>query len=191
MIKDFADELWHEILSCSSRYHGLLYYAVKTTRIFCHFSCKSKVPNRENVVVFESYDEAIAHGFRPCKRCRPDLGSYYSPEGHLIGKARDLLETHYANPKISEEAASRLGVSPFHFQRLFKKHTGCTPKEYVTKIRMDKAQELLQQKSMGTMEIGLEVGFKTLSAFFETFRKQTGLSPKEYRSQFKNPPPKE
>lgn len=185
MITNLDDEIWNAIITCNSHYDGLLFYAVKTTGIFCFFSCKSKVPNRENVVVFESFDEATASGFRPCKRCRPDIGPDYSPDEQIVRKARHLLEGHYVNPDILVEAGNNLGLSRFHFQRLFKKYTGNTPKEYVTKLRVEKAQDLLKQNSIGNLEIGMEVGFKSLSTFYETFRKQTGLTPKEYQRQFR------
>ena len=174
------DRLWQAILSCSPEYDGKLYYAVKTTGIFCHFSCNSKTPRRQNVRIFESVEEAIAAGFRPCKRCRPDLGPFYDPDAQLIRTACHIFESGFANPRVGEEVPSRLGISPFHFQRLFKRHTGLTPKEYLTGVRIARAQDLLGKPGLTTMAVAFDTGFRSLSAFYATFRRVTGDSPREY-----------
>lgn len=50
---------------------GSFYTAVKTTKIFCLPSCSAKKPNRENVIFYNTKDEAIGNGYRACKVCRP------------------------------------------------------------------------------------------------------------------------
>ena len=57
-------------------FDGVFFYAVKTTSVYCRPSCKSKKPNLTNLLFFETAAEAQAAGFRPCKRCRPDLAEY-------------------------------------------------------------------------------------------------------------------
>lgn len=68
-----VDVMWKAVSSCDNSYDGIFFYAVKTTRIFCRPSCKSRTPLPENVVYFPVFSMAMEKGFRPCKRCRPDL----------------------------------------------------------------------------------------------------------------------
>lgn len=66
------ERYWQAIVANDASYDGTFYYAVTTTGIFCRPSCKSRVPKRENVRVFQDRQTAVAEHFRPCKRCRPD-----------------------------------------------------------------------------------------------------------------------
>jgi len=67
-----TDDMWKAIVECDSSYDGTFYYGLRTTKIFCKPSCKSKTPNRENVGIFATPENARRAGLRPCKRCRPD-----------------------------------------------------------------------------------------------------------------------
>jgi AraC family transcriptional regulator, regulatory protein of adaptative response / methylphosphotriester-DNA alkyltransferase methyltransferase len=67
------DEKWEIILACDRSYDGLFYNAVKTTKIYCRPSCRSKKPKKENVVFYQSIDAVEKAGFRSCKRCQPDV----------------------------------------------------------------------------------------------------------------------
>ena len=172
---------WEASTANDSSFDGIFYYAVKTTGIVCRPSCKSKIPNRENVSFFNSLEEALHSGYRPCKRCRPDLGVQYDPEKESVTLVCEILKNHYHNPELLEELPSRAGISSFHLQRLFKKVTGYTPKEYLQGIRVQKAAELIKQGQMNNTDVCLMVGFKSLSSFYSAFRQQMGVSPKEYR----------
>ncbi|MCL6516648.1 Ada metal-binding domain-containing protein [Alicyclobacillus sp.] len=69
------EDLWHAIVNCDVAYDGRFYYGVVSTGVFCRPSCRSKTPKREHVRIFLTTGEARAAGFRPCKRCKPDLQS--------------------------------------------------------------------------------------------------------------------
>lgn len=181
MNKLSENKMWEVSIANDASYDGVFYYAVKTTGVVCRPSCKSKIPNRDNVSFFRSFEEAIHHGYRPCKRCRPDLGARYAPEKESIESACNILKAEYHNPEILEELPSRVGISSFHFQRLFKKVTAHTPKEFLQGIRVNKAAELLVRSKRNNTDICLTVGFKSLSGFYSAFRLQKGCSPREYR----------
>lgn len=57
------------IITRNAEYDGKFYYGVKTTTIVCNPSCRARVPKTENIVFFDSINEAIKNGFRPCKIC--------------------------------------------------------------------------------------------------------------------------
>lgn len=185
MVKLAEDTLWQATVNNDGSYDGRFYYAVRTTRIVCRPSCRSKPPSRENVEYFADIEEAVRHGYRPCKRCRPDSAVPYRPEEEMADKICGLLATEYANTKILEELPARVGLSRFHLGRLFKTVTGRTPKEYLQRIRLDRARELLKASELSGTEVCYEAGFNSLSNFYALFRAATGLSPREYRRRIR------
>jgi len=176
-----AELLWEAVISCRAEYDGKFFYGVKTTRIFCRPSCKSKTPRRENVDFFESAKEAMEKGYRPCKRCRPDLQeAVYDPNEQKVEEIRDLLEKEYHSEWTLGMLARRVGMSSFYLQRIFK---GVSPKQYLNRIRVEEAKRLLASSGQTITEICFAVGFPGLTAFYQVFHRMTGLSPRAYRKQ--------
>lgn len=173
-------EKWQAVECCDNGYDGLFIYGVKTTGIFCRPSCRAKTPVRENVVFFDNWLYAIEAGFRPCKKCRPDK-DFFDPDLDLVKKAKDVFHANYDKPIGLANISKHLGVSANHLLRLFKRHSGVTPKEYITKIRVAKAVDLLGQTDINIIDIAYMTGFKSLSNFYKSFKAQTGCAPSEYR----------
>lgn len=174
--------MWQAVLACDGRYDGRFYYGVTTTGIFCRPSCKSRPPSRENVRYFASPAAAGQAGFRPCKRCRPDLAGH-DPGGEAIQTACDLLDREYANSAILTELPGRVGLSRYHLSRLFKARTGLSPSEYLRGVRVRQAQLLLAGGGLTATRAALEVGFNTPARFFAAFRAHTDLSPGAWQRQ--------
>ncbi|KAL9050408.1 MAG: hypothetical protein Q9162_006656 [Coniocarpon cinnabarinum] len=127
---------WIAVQSRSKAADGLFLYAVKTTKIYCRTSCKARLARRSNVDFFDTVQEAREAGFRPCKRCRPDLATY-DPESDLVKKVSTILDNMPAavpSPSL-EDLAKRVGLTKFHFHRTFKRMVGMTPKAYVVAKR--------------------------------------------------------
>lgn len=178
------DEKWNVVISCNKYYDGLFYYAVKTTGIFCRPSCKAKTPLKENILFFNSVDDAIKEGFRPCKLCRPDIKEYnFEPNRELIEKVKEKLIQNYNKPIKFRFISKEFGVSISHLTRLFKEYIGLTPNEYVSQIRINKAMQLLSKSNDTILEIAYDVGFKSLSNFYKCFKQNAGIAPKEYRKR--------
>ncbi|KXZ23513.1 AraC family transcriptional regulator [Bacillus nakamurai] len=174
-----TEEKWDAIVHNDSSYDGTFYYAVKTTGIFCRPSCKSRVPNKENVVVFQTADEALAEHFRPCKRCRPN--GLRLPDEEWVTQITEYIDSHYHESLTLETLADMCHGSPYHLQRTFKKVRGMTPAEYIQKIRITAAEHLLKLTDKTVLEIGLAVGIPNTAHFATLFKKKTGSSPTEYR----------
>jgi len=172
------DEKWGIVSRNDNAHDGVFYYGVKTTKIFCRPSCPSKTPIRKNVVFFDSRDEALRLGFRPCKRCRPDLLEYY-PMEDLLEKAKRIIEENFLDEKLMQSRLLALCVNKTHLAREFTKLYGATPKKYLHKLRIQEAKRLLSrgQTVAGT---AFECGYGSLSAFYSNFRKETGKTPAEY-----------
>lgn len=180
------DEKWKLILSNSANADGQFYYAVKTTGIFCRPSCKAKEPARRNVMFFDSAEDAIAAGYRPCKRCRPDLLEY-QPIKEIARQAQHVVEQYHSEKRRMALELQNLGVSKSRIVQIFKQEFGMSPNGYADKIRIDIAREKLEKSTEPMIDIAYSLGYESLSAFFTFFRKHTGLSPGEYRNGKEKP----
>ncbi|WP_438998953.1 helix-turn-helix domain-containing protein [Variovorax beijingensis] len=74
-------------------------------------------------------------------------------------------------------------LSEAHFSRSFKKSTGFSPSQYLTRLRMERARRLLRETEAPIVEIGLEVGYASPSHFAQVFRKEVGVLPSDYRNE--------
>ena len=83
----------------------------------------------------------------------------------------------------SVEIASSLDIHPKYAMSVFKKSTGMTLNEYLTLMRLSYAQSLLLQDDANILDVALDSGFGSLSAFTQSFRKVTGQSPSDFRRQ--------
>jgi AraC family transcriptional regulator of adaptative response/methylated-DNA-[protein]-cysteine methyltransferase len=175
-----ADARWKRVLDRSAEASGAFVYAVKTTGIYCRPSCPSRAPNRENVVFFDTADEAEAQGFRACLRCRPAGRSTAENMTDAVAKACRMLEDAEAAPKLSEVAAA-VGLSPFHFHRQFKAVTGLTPRAYGAAQRAKRVRaELADDKSSVTNAI-YGAGFNSSSRFYEKSAEVLGMTPTAFK----------
>ncbi len=95
------------------------------------------------------------------------------------------LEYNYARPVTVGEAAQQAGVSRSQFYRGFIEAYGCSPKEYLTRIRLQAAFDLLQRGDLPVGAVARSCGFEDPLYFSRVFRAETGSSPAEYRKHFK------
>ncbi|MFG3613957.1 bifunctional transcriptional activator/DNA repair enzyme AdaA [Rummeliibacillus stabekisii] len=173
------EEMWEKIIACDRKYDGLFFTAVKTTKIYCRPSCRSRKPKKVNVEFYSEMNEAVMAGYRPCKRCQPEVE--HSPHIELVRKVVTFLVNNYRQTLILKDIANEIGVSPFYLERTFKQETSETPRMYLEKIRIDKAAHLLSHTSMTNLEICYEVGFQSPSNFYKVFRSLKNCSPSEFR----------
>ncbi|WP_235883163.1 bifunctional transcriptional activator/DNA repair enzyme AdaA [Metabacillus sediminilitoris] len=174
------EEMWEKIIACDSKYDGLFFTAVKTTKIYCRPSCRSRKPKKINVEFFYDIKEVEKAGFRACKRCQPE--SDHSPHIELVRNVVAFLVNHYKQKLELQDIANHVGVSSYYLERLFKQETSETPRTYLEKIRVDKAAYLLTSTDRTNLEICYEVGFQSPSNFYKVFRRLKNSSPSEYRT---------
>jgi AraC family transcriptional regulator of arabinose operon len=99
-----------------------------------------------------------------------------------VRQAAQELETRYRYIQSLDEIAANVGLSKYHFVRVFRKFTGFTPIEYLTKIRVERSINLLRDSNLSVDEVAKEVGYSGGSYFIKVFRKWVGFSPGEFRS---------
>jgi AraC family transcriptional regulator of adaptative response / methylphosphotriester-DNA alkyltransferase methyltransferase len=179
------DQKWQVVLKRDDQYDGLFFVGVKSTKIFCRPSCKSKRPLRKNVLFFENAKQAKQAGYRPCKRCRPDLLEY-QPIKEFAEKVKLLLDSYFIQQKELAEKIGQIGLTYHRIVNIFKKYYDVTPKKYYDNLRLEEAKKKLITTNDTIIDIAYGIGFQSLSAFYKFFRKNTNSSPSKYRKENKH-----
>lgn len=104
--------------------------------------------------------------------------------GSIIDRACRYIEDNYRDRDVSLDDVSReVDISPYYFSKLFKEGTGENFIEYITRIRIDRAKELLLETSLSMKEICARIGYSDPNYFSRTFKKNVGVTPTEYKEQ--------
>lgn len=103
--------------------------------------------------------------------------------GFKLHQITDWMAEHLAEQFHLDRLAAQVGLSKFHFNRLFKSATGVSPSRYHINLRMNEAKRQLRETKKSVVEIALDVGYATPSHFAQLFHRETGLSPSDYRRQ--------
>ena len=109
------------------------------------------------------------------------------PGAHLLvhlRRARDHIDRCYAEPLDLDVVARVAGVSKFHFVRCFEATYGETPMRYLTRRRIERAQDLLRHANLTVTEICMAVGYTSLGSFSSRFRELVGETPSAYRDRW-------
>jgi AraC family transcriptional regulator of adaptative response/methylated-DNA-[protein]-cysteine methyltransferase len=170
---------WRAVLDHDRRADGAFVYAVRSTGIYCRPSCPSRRPRRDLVEFFPAGAEAALAGYRPCRRCRPDAESAVDP---WIGKVRRAcvylanVEGHLSLARL----AARVGGSPYHLQRSFKRIVGVTPREYADACRLQRLKRGLRSGARVTAAM-VDAGYGSSSRFYERAAAKLAMPPAVYR----------
>lgn len=172
-----ADEMYEAVLARDTRYDGIFFTGVRTTGIFCRPTCPARKPDRRNIEFFPTARDALAHGFRPCLRCRPMELPGVTPE-----PIRQLMaEIERAPMKRLRDADLRArGLDPAMLRRWFRTHHGMTFQAYHRALRLARALGQLANGADIT-RAAFDSGYESLSGFQEALRQITGRSPARSR----------
>ena len=110
------------------------------------------------------------------------------PERHLL-RARDLVDTRYAEPLCVPDLARAAGLSRAHFSREFKRAFGESPHVYLLTRRLERAAALLRSTDRSVASICFAVGLRSVGSFTTSFTRTFGMTPTAYRASF--PPARE
>jgi AraC family transcriptional regulator of adaptative response/methylated-DNA-[protein]-cysteine methyltransferase len=149
-------------------------YAVTTMGIYCRPGCPSPRPRRENVCFFANCAEAEQAGMRACLRCDPK-GERAAIARAAVEAACAIIEREEAIPSL-ESLARRAGYSRFHFLRMFRDHTGVTPRSYAEGVRARRLQASLAQGTRVADAIQ-EAGFGSESRVYTDTGGLLGMTP--------------
>jgi len=173
------DECYAAVRRRDCSQDGAFFYGVRTTGVYCRPSCAARPARRENVSFHPTCAAAERAGFRACKRCRPNEASQAERQAETVRHACRLIDAAEDAPALAD-IARRVGVSPFHFHRVFKQATGVTPKAYAAARRAARLQDGLGTADSVTEAI-YEAGFNAPSRFYEGASSRLGMTPGAYR----------
>jgi len=173
-------ETYYEaLLKKKQSFVGIFYVAVKTTSVFCIATCRARKPKLENVEFYTSFKDALDHGYRPCKICKPTENANEAPE--QVEQAIKLVKEN-PKEKITDFELRTKNISPELIRRWFNKNYGMTFQAYQRMYRINNAyQELKKGKS--TTHTAFDVGYESLSGFGYTFKKVIGKSPQKISTE--------
>jgi AraC family transcriptional regulator of adaptative response/methylated-DNA-[protein]-cysteine methyltransferase len=173
------DDRYAAVSRRDGSFDGRFFYGVRTTGVYCRPSCAARLALRKNVSFHFSCEAAEIVGFRPCKRCRPNEASQQERHAEIVRQACRLIDQAEEMPSL-EDVAREVGVSPFHFHRVFKQVTGVTPKGYADARRAARLQDGLDSSGTVTNAI-YDAGFNAPSRFYESATERLGMTPSAYR----------
>ena len=99
-----------------------------------------------------------------------------------VRQVTDYMNVHLDEAVALQQLADLLGLSRFYFCTAFRKATGLTPHQWLVRIRMERAQELLADGRLTVTDVALAVGYQTPSSFTQAFRAAVGFTPSAYRA---------
>ncbi len=106
---------------------------------------------------------------------------YQTQKKRMSDRAKEYVNEHLGERLLNDQIAQAMFLNVDYLNRVFKKETGVTLSEYISRKRVDRAKELLLESDMTVSEIALEVGFQSFSYFTKVFKKRTGKEPLKYR----------
>ncbi|KOP53659.1 6-O-methylguanine DNA methyltransferase [Pseudomonas coronafaciens pv. porri] len=174
------DPRWDILLKRRSGVSADFVYGVLTTGIYCKPGSPTRLPRPENVVFFDTASEAEVAGFRPSRRSGSDQQAVELKRANAVSEACRLLDSAVAMPNLTE-LAEQVGMSAFHFHRVFKRLTGLTPKAYGQAAMRSRLKARLADDTTITRAL-YEAGYNSNSRFYEASQNMLGMKPSEYRA---------
>jgi AraC-like DNA-binding protein/ligand-binding sensor protein len=104
-------------------------------------------------------------------------------EPPVITRAKEFINEHQTEELSLGQVAKAVNTSTFYFCKMFKRITGINFTDYLSRVRVEKAKNLLLNPNLRVSEIAFEVGFQSLTHFNRVFKRILGQSPTEYRGQ--------
>ena len=178
----FGDEAerWAAVTGRDRNADGHFFYSVSTTGVYCRPSCASRRARREHVRFHLTCADAEQAGFRPCRRCRPNEPALAEQRAAVVANACRLIEGAEEMPSLVR-LADAVGMSRFHFHRVFKSLTGVTPRGYAAAHRARRVREELARASTVT-EAMHGSGFNSSGRFYAAAAGVLGMTPTSFRS---------
>ncbi len=171
---------WAAVQQRDAGADGEFWYSVRSTGVYCRPSCGARPALRKNVAFHDSRADAEQAGFRPCLRCKPDQPPLAERQAAIVAQACRLIDAAEEAPDLDSLAAA-VGVSRFHFHRLFKAVTGITPKAYANAARARRVQSGLAAQASVT-DAMYAAGFNSSGRFYAQSPVVLGMKPSAFRA---------
>ena len=179
---ELADAVrWDAVQRRDAAFDGRFWYSVSSTGVFCRPSCGARAALRRHVAFHASVAAALAAGFRPCLRCKPQLPPLAERHAAAVAGACRMIDAADLDTVLDLDAiAAAAAMSRFHFHRLFKRHTGITPKAYVAAARTRRLHAALADSASVTEAI-YAAGYQSSARFYAGADAVLGMAPRAFR----------
>jgi AraC family transcriptional regulator of adaptative response / DNA-3-methyladenine glycosylase II len=167
-----------------SRFDGLFFVAITTTKIYCRPVCPARVSYPDRRRFFTSAAAAEQAGYRPCLRCRPELApgrAQIEIVSRLAERAAKRVAAGALNGHSVAELACEMGVSERHLRRAFERELGVSPVQLALTHRLLLAKRLLADTSLPVTRIAYASGFQSLRRFNAVFQEHYRMPPSALR----------
>lgn len=178
------EQCYQAVRTRDTRFDGRFFVAVRTTGIYCRPICRVKTPKQKNCRFFSYAAAAEMAGYRPCKRCRPELApgnSLMEVSSQLARNAAQQISQDFLAEHSLNDLAARLGVTDRQMRRVFSGEFGVSPIEFWQTQRLLLAKQLLTDSQMPVTSVAMASGFKSLRRFNTLLKKRYRLTPTELR----------
>ncbi len=169
---------WRAVLERDRNADGAFVYAVRSTGVYCRPSCGARRALRKNVSFHATPEAAERAGYRPCLRCHGTAGE--PVHAAAVARACRMIEAREEAPALGE-LAQAAGLSPHHFQRVFRRIVGISPKAYGKAVRAERVRSALPAGATVTEAI-YEAGYQSNSRFYDEASGILGMTPARFRS---------
>jgi AraC family transcriptional regulator of adaptative response/methylated-DNA-[protein]-cysteine methyltransferase len=175
------EEFWHAVENRNPRFDGLFVVGVRSTGIYCRPSCPSRRPKRENVTFFRLPETAERAGFRSCLRCKPNDVVTTDAQVQMVQRVCRIIESNSDAAATLDQLGAQIGVSPFHLQRVFKRLTGVTPRQYAEAGKAAAFRAGVRKSGASVSGAMYDAGYSSSSRLYERASAELGMTPATYR----------
>ena len=178
------DKRWKWLISKSVPENATFVYGVLSSKIYFDPRRPSRLPKADNIIFFNKEEDAVRAGYRKSKRDGAVQKNTIQRHADAVKKACEYIDKNN-NTTYLHEIASSVGMSSYHFHRVFKQLTGVTPKEYSKSKKRVYIQENLNSHASVTDAV-YDLGFSSNSRFYEQSGQILGMAPGAYKVGGKN-----
>jgi AraC family transcriptional regulator of adaptative response / DNA-3-methyladenine glycosylase II len=179
--------LYSALTARDSRFDGVFFVGVTSTRVYCRPICPAKTPKEANCRFFETPQEAEQAGFRPCLRCRPELAPGSAPVDDAQRIAQLIvqrLEEGALDDNAGLEAiADQFELSSRQIRRIVQAELGVPPIQLLLTRRLLLAKQLLTETTLSITEVAFASGFLSLRRFNDAFNRRYRMPPTRLRKK--------
>lgn len=166
------------------RFDGVFFVGITSTMIYCRPICPARISHPEHRRFFDSAAAAERAGFRPCRRCRPELApgrALVNAVSRLAHAAAHRIAAGALDGRSVPDLAHDLCVSERHLRRALEREFGVTPVQLAQTHRLLLAKRLLTDTTLPVTRIAYASGFQSLRRFNEVFRRHYRMTPGDLR----------
>lgn len=185
-----AATCYRAVCARDARADGRFFTCVQATGVFCRPVCPSRTPRRKSCLFVATAAAASALGFRPCRRCRPQVAPG-SPAWALtdstLRRALRLIENGALDDMGLDDFAGHLGLGVRHLRRLINRALGVSPNRLAVARRSALAYSLLEDAALPMTSVAEAAGFRSLRRFNHVMKQEFGASPSALRATTTEP----